>query len=432
MVGYTQFSSRSEAKLWDPCKTLGIINSDTGGLTCNGYAPSEGRRCRNPIQADNRTLIMRTLEDIAYLPPDSPAVVSKLRSIAGPALCVRNHQGQAGEVVMKWQGEIQHLKPKTRERKPTRLIQSGKSQQLAQDPSVKDLYDQLKELNEAVAKLKEDIVNQRHKSPNCEGQEERAERHSQEEREQRRSEWRYRDARRVTGECLEKERLEKERLKKERLEKERLEKERLEEERLEEERLEKERLEKERLDKERLERERLERERLAREKAEYEERQRKAREEAAAQNERIRQRAQKRQEENEKEKREKERKEREDERKNREKWDQLWARYQERWAQFQASASHPKEGNIRDAIPWPVESSSYRDATASTVEDFFKDALSKDECRVKLLRKECMKWHPDSRRIWLGNIQLSDADKMVIDMICRVVTKLVDAAKRSA
>jgi len=44
-----------------------------------------------------------------------------------------------------------------------------------------------------------------------------------------------------------------------------------------------------------------------------------------------------------------------------------------------------------------------------------------------------LKWHPDRTCIWLRDAQLSDADKMVVDMICRVVTDLLnESAGRSS
>jgi hypothetical protein len=171
------------------------------------------------------------------------------------------------------------------------------------------------------------------------------------------------------------------------------------------------------LEKERLEKERLEKERLAKEKREKEEQQRREDEKAAA-NERIRQRAQKLCEERKREKREKEQKEREE-------WDQLWAKYQERWAQFKASASDIRKGNIRDAIPWPVKSGSYRDVKSPNVKEFFQKAVSRDEDIVKLMRKECLKWHPDKRCTWLRDARLSDVDKMMVDMICHVVLEFL-------
>ena len=377
MIDYSQFSphtiSTEKARLWNPSKTLGIINPDYDCLTCIGYAPSQGRRCRNPNRADNRALISRTPDEIAYLSPNSPAVMSRLRAIAGPALCVRYHQGQADTVVMQWQSKIQRLKPQAGKRKPTKSVQSSRLQESARDRQVEDLQDQLKEMKEAMARLREEIDSQRKQSQEYEGPEERAVKDRQEqERKQRRREETDRETKRK---------------------------------------------ENERLEKERLERERLEKERLAEEKRKEEQKQRQEREKAAA-NERIRQRAQKLREKREREKREKEQKEREG-------WDELWAKYQERWAHFKTSASDIREGNFRDAIPWPVKSGSYSDVKDQNVKEFFQNAVPRDENMVKLMRKECLKWHPDR---WLREARLGDDDKSMVEMICRVVTELLNGS----
>jgi hypothetical protein len=385
MVGHSQFSrdttSTPKTKLWDPSKTLGIINTDPGyeSITCVGHAPTKGRRCRISLRADNREFITDTLNDIAYLRPDSPTVLSRLRAIAGPALCVRYHQGQAGTVVTQWQKKIQQLNPQVEERKPQR-VKAGKKQESGQDQSVEDLQEQLREMRELLAKFQEEFNSQRHQDRGPGGQEEQAAKNRQEEeRKRRKREETEREARRQEKERLEKERLEKERLKKERLDKEK------------------------------------------REREENESRER----EQAASNERIRQRAQKRREEREREKREKEQKERQE-------WDQLWTKYQERWVHFRDSASS-REGSIRDAIPWPVKSGSYRDVKNSNVKEFLQMAVPRDANVAKLMKKECLKWHPDTIHTWLRGSQLTDVDRMMVDMICRVITGLLDSyAGRSA
>ena len=360
MVYHTQFSRDTVAderkKLWDPSKTLGILNMAPGYecITCIGYAPSKRRRCQNPIRQDNRELIMRTLSEIAYLHPDSPAVLSRLRAIVGPALCVRYHQNQAETVVAGWQSALRQLKPQLGEPKIAKSIQNGKTKVVIKDESIEDLREQLREIKELLAKL-QDAKSQDQKS---EQGEEQVTKDRQEEK--RKREERERKAKRQEKERLEKERLEKERQEKERQEKERKEKE--------------------------------ERER-----------------EQAARNERIRQRAQK---------------VRQMEQKEKEEWNQSWKKYEERWAQLRASG--PGETNIRNAIPWPVKSGLYRNVNASSVKEFLQRAGERDGNAAKVMRKECQKWHPDIIHRSLRGSQVTDADQMMLDMICRVVTGLLD------
>ena len=315
---------------------------------------------------------MQTLDDIAYLHPGSPAVVSRLREIAGPALCVRYHQNQVESIMTQWQKKLQQLKLQMGEQKPAKPIQSSKTkmkQESKEDQSLEDTMEQLRKLTERLAKMQEKLNGQRHQDEEFERQKEQAAKDRQEE------EHKFRRSER-----------------------------RREKERLEQERLEKECLEKERLEKERLEKEKTEREEKAR---------------RAASNERIRQRAQKVREDREREKREREQKEREE-------WDESWTKYQEKWVHFRASPAS-REGNIRDTIPWPVKSGSYSDVRASNVKEFLKMAMPRDANVAKIARKECQKWHPDMIYRLLQRSQLTEVDHMMIDMICREVTGLLNS-----
>lgn len=377
MAIHTQVSrdatSAQAKKLWDPSKILGIINTDPGyqRITCIGNAPSQGRRCRNPIRADNREFIMKTLDDISYLHPESAAVLSRLRTIAGPALCVRNHQNQAETIVMQWQRKIQQLQ-RVEERRPAKPTVSTRDQDIEHDQSIESLREQLREMREFLAQFREEANErqyQRHDQPEAPaGNNRQEEELKRQKREERNAELR-------------------------------------------------------RLEKKRLEKQRLEKEQLEKEKKETEEAQQRASKQAAS-NERIRLRAQKLREEREREKRQKE----EAEKKN---WDQSWNKYQERWVQFRASTSHEKP--TRDTTPWPVKSGSYRDVNASNVKEFFERAVPKDANMAKLMRKECRNWHPDVSFLSLGGSQLTETDRMMVDMICRVVTGLLNgSAGRSA
>ncbi|KUJ09991.1 uncharacterized protein LY89DRAFT_597226 [Mollisia scopiformis] len=309
---------------------------------------------------------MDTLDEISYLDPASPEVISRLRTIASRALCVRYHQNQADEIVMQWKSSIQQLPGKC-EREPTKPMRSSKKQDSVKDESVEDMKSQIREMRELLAKLQdkqqENAEDRRKFDQGQHRQEEQARRADEKERRRRKKEQEEREAKRQ----------------------------------------EEERLEKERKDRERKE----QRER-----------------EQAAYSERLRQRAQKRREERERERKENEQKEKEQ-------WSQLWTKYEARWVQFKSSAS--SEAALRDSIPWPVKSGSYRDVKASAVEEFFEKAVPKDSGMAKRLRKECMKWHPDSISRSPHADRFTTTDRMMADMICRVVTSLIDSsAGRSA
>ena len=91
--------------LWDASEVLGVSPSDD--RTCVGWAPSQGRRCRNPINIANRAEASKLLEEISLLDPESSAVDRKLKKLAPKVLCLRNHQGQAGNMVKIWQQMIE-------------------------------------------------------------------------------------------------------------------------------------------------------------------------------------------------------------------------------------------------------------------------------------------------------------------------------------
>jgi hypothetical protein len=180
---------------------------------------------------------------------------------------------------------------------------------------------------------------------------------------------------------------------------------------------------------EREEKERKEEEeKRKREQQEKEEKEEKARQEKiqqehdrAAHSERIRQKAQKMREQRMREEREKAKKEREE-------WDQAWAEYQKQWDQFKACAS--PESKIGDIIPWPVKSGV--DIGASSVKEFMDMAVPRDANISQLMRKESRKWHPDMVNRWPRSAELTIADKMRIDMVCRVVNGLLDKAAGKA
>ncbi|OCK98242.1 uncharacterized protein K441DRAFT_464242, partial [Cenococcum geophilum 1.58] len=87
---------------WDPIETLEIINPDRNCLTCVGYAPSCGRRCRNPINQANRASAFQLLKDLENIDPSMTNIQPQLCRLAGLTLCLRYHQNQVGAVVDEW------------------------------------------------------------------------------------------------------------------------------------------------------------------------------------------------------------------------------------------------------------------------------------------------------------------------------------------
>ena len=466
MVGFNNYS-RSSQKVWDPTKTLGIINQDPGyqKITCVGYAPTQGRRCRKKINKSNRKIISETLEEISCLQPNDPLVITRLKRIAGLALCVRLHQDQASDILSQWRDELprdQRIHSGTKKRTSGAHMQSQ---------NMKDLQEQLRKLTE----LMEEVQNKLHEQqPETSSEEDSDELTSAEDdsSEDDSSDCMSDDdleeffssgsrRRREDNARREKERLRRERLAKEQkdregrerraaLEKERQWRAQEEIRRAGEKRERKAREQKEREAKaakaadqaaetererrrqaaqdradkaaqERLEREQERRykESQEKERQEKEEAKRKQDAENAASNERIRQIARERAEKTAREEREKEEREQAE-------WNESWVRYQRKWTTFKVSTV--RDIDLRDAIPWPVRSGLLRDVGCSNVTEFLEKSLPKGPERVKLLRKECQKWHPDSVFRWPRAAEMTVACDMSVDMICQVVTDMLNSS----
>jgi DNA repair exonuclease SbcCD ATPase subunit len=435
--------SNPQYPLWDPISALSIINPDKNTQTCLGYAPSQGRRCRNAILASTRVSIKKTLDELSYLHPSDPKVMKKLRKIVGPGLCWR-HTGDVEDVLMEWRQVLREVEVESESEdsdsdesevdvKPQRFVRSASSKTRAgaKERSLSDAEEELRKIRDLYTEIRERLDREKRE------REEREERDAvvsqmlsafirdkrEEERKSREEEEKRQEKIRLEKERLEKEQLEKERLEKERLERERLQKQRLENERLEKERLakaqqEKERLEKERLEKERLQREQDQKERLERERQEKErsEKEKQAKAEQNRQNqernERIRQRAEKRREEAERLAREKAQKEREE-------WDARWRAYQEQWTAFKSSTCRDRED-----ILWPVKDD--EDVVASNVREFFRKAAPRDADLAKVMKRESLKWHPNCPSSLPRLLRLGEIDVMRVEMICRVLTGLID------
>ncbi|KAH7381100.1 hypothetical protein BKA64DRAFT_685673 [Cadophora sp. MPI-SDFR-AT-0126] len=448
-MGAFNNSSRSSQKLWDPTTTLGIINTDPGyeRITCVGYAPSQGRRCRMAINQWNRQSITKTLDDISYLQPDDPVVLSRLKTMAGEALCVRFHQGQASDILSQWRRKLPKVQRINSGTKKRTTREDGRNQ------TMKDLQEQLRKLRELMEEVEEKMQGQQSESSSGEESEEAnseedsidftSDEESEEEEDfsSTRNRRKDQESARKERERLERERLDRERAEatrerirrqaQEKADKARAERERKEKEEEEAREAEAERKRRqqareraakaarERQEREEQEKARLERERAEKERKEKEEAKKKRDAENAASNERIRQRARERAEKAEREKREQEEKEQAE-------WDQAWVKYQDKWTKFRASRSG--DGGLREAIPWPVKSELLQDVCASNVKTFLDKSLPKGADRSKLLRKECQKWHPDSVCRWTRASEMTAAYRMSTDMICRVVTDILNVS----
>src|SRR5437762_3549606 len=102
MAGY---SSR-QVQRWNPESAFGIGNPDRcGAFTCIGWAPTQGRRCRNPIAGHNQNAAWEILNQLSRMSPldVSRTQTGQLKKAVGYALCRRYHQDQVDKVVREWE-----------------------------------------------------------------------------------------------------------------------------------------------------------------------------------------------------------------------------------------------------------------------------------------------------------------------------------------
>ena len=96
------------ATMWDPASTL-LSNKGIRDKQCIGYAPSCGRRCRNPISMNNQAKASQALMRLGSLDPKSAQAQRMLSDIASMLLCQRNHQSQIKSAVTGWTDTIDSM-----------------------------------------------------------------------------------------------------------------------------------------------------------------------------------------------------------------------------------------------------------------------------------------------------------------------------------
>ncbi len=404
MTNRTRGSSNTTRakKLWDPVSLFDIVDSSYG-FTCVGYAPSKGRRCHMRINQGNREFVLEKLENLAYIPPRNASVTKELKIIARTALCLNFHRDQVDDVHEQWLSLIKKKyprKPKPKQKKkPRRPVyedpvsesetessseedeesethSESESETETSDEHESDDDDEIQRLQEEVkALLKRLQEYERRKSLGSQKGAKMRQRETRQRQEQEE------ETKRRAAEAAEEERR------------------RVEEE---------------------------ERRRAEEEQREVRRRAEEERRKEAKRQEEMRQK--KRKEEEERRQKEKERREREQrEKAENEKaaWEQLWANYQQRWDDFKKNP--PMVGRVTDGIPWPVRSGLLKDVVASKVEEFMEKAVPAGQ-----RKKEILKWHEDKIRSWPRSHELTPADRMVLGMICRVLTEMLNRASARA
>ena len=97
------------APRWTPSHILTNIDNSSCSITCVGYAPSQGRRCHNPIAAANRQDAAKLLKQMSKLDLSSSRIDGLLEQLAPRVLCKRYHQNQFSSMVSQWQDDLEDL-----------------------------------------------------------------------------------------------------------------------------------------------------------------------------------------------------------------------------------------------------------------------------------------------------------------------------------
>ena len=394
----------SKTHLWDPAAVLGIINETPyyQSITCVGYAPSKGRRCRKGISMENKSCITKALDGLARLGPDSPIVASKLWTIAARGLCVTFHQGQIEQVVNNWMKSIKKVAGKGKlGAKGGRTVKTNVKREFDVEHVLLDeIEEQMQDLKAKLAafrRMKETggprgkgrVKKEQEKEEEDSAEEEDSDDENDSEEVEEEQEEEFKSRSKVQNRGLlgwkETER-EEAKIKAQKEEQQR---------------------NAERKQKEERERQQKERQEAAEKR------------ERAAHAERIRLKAQQAREEKARIAHEKIQKEKEE-------WKVSWSRYQKGWETFDPySTSKITEGNLRASIPWPVKSGLYKDVNASSVKEFMKMAKPGNVS----VRMGYSKWHPDKYNRWTRRAELTEVDWIMLDMIAKHMSFLLGEAR---
>lgn len=106
---------------WIPTEVL-QFDPNYSGFTCMGFAPSKGRRCRNPIACANRQGAAKILLEMSGLHPQSQRVDCLLEELASRLLCRRWHQDQAAGITRQWQDDIDNHQAAEDDRRCERIV----------------------------------------------------------------------------------------------------------------------------------------------------------------------------------------------------------------------------------------------------------------------------------------------------------------------
>ena len=138
-----------------------------------------------------------------------------------------------------------------------------------------------------------------------------------------------------------------------------------------------------------------------------------------------------------------------EQRKHRARWSARWDTYLRAWEKLKdedddRESQQRKKANVRDLIPWPVESGQFTDLNKDSIETFFRQALvpgtvthARDQILLGQLKIERVRWHPDKvqQRFGAGNGgRLEERTMRAVTAVFQTVDQMwsEERAKRTA
>lgn len=120
----SQPTSSWKTPSWDPVIVLGIVNPDKEKVTCVGHAISESRRCSYDIARQNRLAAAKIMRELCTSTLDKTKLKATLTELASRLLCRKYHQRtQVQTVADHW---YKLVKPYVLVEKPT-TAKSGRA-----------------------------------------------------------------------------------------------------------------------------------------------------------------------------------------------------------------------------------------------------------------------------------------------------------------
>jgi len=108
------------------------VDPTASGFTCVGYAPTQGRRCRNPINQKNKRAASSLLAKGDDELNEGGDLRELFKELAPRVLCKHNHQGQAEDKVGDWMAKVGAFKrrqARNMAREPSRHVSSRSADQ---------------------------------------------------------------------------------------------------------------------------------------------------------------------------------------------------------------------------------------------------------------------------------------------------------------